>query len=243
MTKFSEGSKFRKKTQPFLDFLKWITDIAKLNSVGNKIGDGYVTQAALDEFKRTAHEHLDLYKVAAYYIFCMRLGMVDSIERNNQFKTYDGQHWHCEPWDIDIAIGNKNTGGNAFDVNGRGRRCSYFVKTRIWLYVFASSRRNRSKTSKNRFASFITFAAKIVREHSSSRNSFIIRIRMNRNMKIRAKLVRFGTAVLHRIILAKHYLDAVSFKCCFASFSNFTALNIFCSVTIRVFIFSLIRRR
>ena len=43
----------------------------------------------------------------------MRLGMVDSIERNNQFKTYDGQHWHCEPWDIDIAIGNKNTGGNA----------------------------------------------------------------------------------------------------------------------------------
>ena len=115
MTKFSEGSKFRKKTQPFLDFLKWITDIAKLNSVGNKIGDGHVTQAALDEFKRTAHEHLDLYKVAAYYIFCMRLGMVDSIERNNQFKTYDGQHWHCEPWDIDIAIGNKNTGGNAFD--------------------------------------------------------------------------------------------------------------------------------
>lgn len=115
MTKFSEGSKFRKKTQPFLDFLKWITDIAKLNNTGDKIGDGYVTQAALDEFKRTAHDHLDLYKVAAYYIYFLRFGMVDSVERNNQYKTYDGIHWHCEPWDVDIATGNKNTGGNAFD--------------------------------------------------------------------------------------------------------------------------------
>ena len=115
MTKFSEGSKFRKKTQPFLDFLKWITDIGQLNKVGDKIGDGYVTQAALNEFIKTAHEHLDLYKVAAYYIFFLRFGLVDSVERNNQYKTYDGKHWHCEPWDMDIATGNRNQGGNTFD--------------------------------------------------------------------------------------------------------------------------------
>ena len=53
--------------------------------------------------------------MAAYYIFCMRFGLVDSLERNAQLKTYDGVHWHYEPWDMDIALGNKNDGGIAYD--------------------------------------------------------------------------------------------------------------------------------
>ena len=32
------------------------------------------------------------------------------MERNAQLKTYDGQHWHYEPWDMDIALGNTNQG-------------------------------------------------------------------------------------------------------------------------------------
>jgi hypothetical protein len=53
--------------------------------------------------------------MAAYYIFVLRFGLVDSLERNAQLKTYDGQHWHYEPWDMDIALGNKNDGGIAFN--------------------------------------------------------------------------------------------------------------------------------
>jgi len=53
--------------------------------------------------------------MAAYYIFVLRFGLVDSLERNAQIKTYDGIHFHYEPWDMDIALGNRNTGGIAFD--------------------------------------------------------------------------------------------------------------------------------
>jgi len=37
------------------------------------------------------------------------------MERNVQIKTYDGVHFHYEPWDMDIALGNKNDGGIAYD--------------------------------------------------------------------------------------------------------------------------------
>jgi hypothetical protein len=67
------------------------------------------------KFEAEAAQHLDLYKMAAYYIFVMRFGLVDSLERNAQIKTYDGVHFHYEPWDMDIALGNKNDGGIAFD--------------------------------------------------------------------------------------------------------------------------------
>ena len=97
--KFNPNSKFVEKVQPFIDFFKWVVS----------------TRNNQAKFQAEAAQHLDLYKMAAYYIFCMRFGLVDSIERNAQLKTYDGQHWHYEPWDMDIALGNKNDGGIAYD--------------------------------------------------------------------------------------------------------------------------------
>jgi len=115
---FAEGtSKFIKKTQPWIDFLRWICSIGQLNKKqnGEHYIDGTVTDAALNKFIAEAHDHLDLYKVAAYYVFYIRFGLVDSVERNAQYKTYDGEHWFLEPWDMDIALGNKNTGGLVYD--------------------------------------------------------------------------------------------------------------------------------
>ena len=97
--KFSTSSNFYIKTKPFVDFHAWV-----VSTYGNQ-----------QKFQREAAQHLDLYKMAAYYIFCMRFGLVDSLERNAQIKTYDGIHWHYEPWDMDIALGNKNDGGIAYD--------------------------------------------------------------------------------------------------------------------------------
>jgi len=110
-------SKFIKNTQPWIEFLQWICGIGSLNvdGNGNHYIDGTVKPSVLEIFKQEAHDHLDLYKLAAYYIFYIRFGLVDSVERNAQFKTYDGQHWFCEPWDMDIALGNKNTGGLVYD--------------------------------------------------------------------------------------------------------------------------------
>lgn len=97
--KFSPNSSYVAKAQPFIDFHQWITST-------------YKNQA---KFEAEAAQHLDLYKMAAYYIFVLRFGLVDSLERNAQLKTYDGQHWHYEPWDMDIALGNKNDGGIAYN--------------------------------------------------------------------------------------------------------------------------------
>lgn len=109
---------FQQKVTPFMQFLEWITDVAALKSNGNVIGDSgsqaRVTQAELNKFIAEAHDHLDLYKLAAYYIFFLRFGLIDSVERNAQLKTYDGQHWHYEPWDMDIALGCANNGVIAY---------------------------------------------------------------------------------------------------------------------------------
>ena len=97
--KFNPNSKFVSKVQPFVDFYKWVVS----------------TRNNQAKFQAEAAQHLDLYKMAAYYIFFLRFGLVDSVERNAQLKTYDGVHWHYEPWDMDIALGNKNDGGIAYD--------------------------------------------------------------------------------------------------------------------------------
>ena len=104
-TKFGLDSKFRKKTQPWVEFVRWITGM--YDPASKTINH--------EKFQHEAAQHLDLYKMAAYYVIFLRFGLVDSVERNAQWKTYDGIHWHCEPWDMDIALGNMNSGGIAFD--------------------------------------------------------------------------------------------------------------------------------
>lgn len=92
-------NKFENTAQPFIDWYTWLVS----------------TRNNQQKFQNEAAQHLDLYKMAAYYIFILRFGLVDSLERNAQIKTYDGVHFHYEPWDMDIALGNKNDGGIAYD--------------------------------------------------------------------------------------------------------------------------------
>ena len=115
LTKFSPTSKFVKKATPFINFLKWITDCKNNYNKTTDWWNAGIYSSTQSAFEATAHKHLDLYKVAAYYIFFLRFGLIDSVERNAQLKTYDGQHWHYEPWDMDIALGNNNQGNLIFD--------------------------------------------------------------------------------------------------------------------------------
>lgn len=113
--KFGIMSKFRSNAQPFVDWVKWLTSCRNSYNVATEwwsAGEYSTAQAA---FEATAADHLDVYKMAAYYIFLLRFGLVDSGERNVQIKTYDGIHFHYEPWDMDIAMGNRNDGGIAFN--------------------------------------------------------------------------------------------------------------------------------
>lgn len=99
LQKSNPNSKFAKTAKPFVDWYKWLIS----------------TRNNHEKFRAEAEDHLDLYKLAAYYIFVLRFALVDSLERNAQIKTYDGVHFHYEPWDMDIALGNKNDGGIAFN--------------------------------------------------------------------------------------------------------------------------------
>ena len=110
LTKYDPSSKFVSKAAPFISFLKWITDCRQNYNNNTEWWSAGTYSSTQQAFEATAHDHLDLYKVAAYYIFFLRFGLVDSVERNAQLKTYDGQHWHYEPWDMDIALGNTNQG-------------------------------------------------------------------------------------------------------------------------------------
>lgn len=99
ISKSNPNSAFATAAKPFVDWYKWLVS----------------TRNNQQKFQSEAAQHLDLYKMAAYYIFILRFGLVDSLERNAQIKTYDGVHFHYEPWDMDIALGNKNDGGIAYD--------------------------------------------------------------------------------------------------------------------------------
>lgn len=99
LQKSNPNSHFAKAAKPFVDWYKWLIS----------------TRNNHEKFRAEAEDHLDLYKLAAYYIFVLRFALVDSLERNAQIKTYDGVHFHYEPWDMDIALGNKNDGGIAFN--------------------------------------------------------------------------------------------------------------------------------
>lgn len=112
--KYGENSQYLKKVKPFWDWIEWLVGTRPKNLTPTNSANGNVGEHGYDKFRSEAAQHLDLYKLAAYYIMVLRYGLVDSLERNAQLKTYDGQHWWYEPWDMDIALGNKNTGGITF---------------------------------------------------------------------------------------------------------------------------------
>lgn len=61
-------------------------------------------------FKRDKWEHLDVYKVAAYYVYLMRFGAVDQPVKNAMITTEDGQHYFFINYDNDTINGEINTG-------------------------------------------------------------------------------------------------------------------------------------
>ena len=64
----------------------------------------------LAAFKRDKWEHLDVYKVAAYYVYIMRFGAVDQTVKNAMLTTEDGQHYFYINYDNDTINGVVNTG-------------------------------------------------------------------------------------------------------------------------------------
>jgi hypothetical protein len=54
--------------------------------------------------------HLDVYKVAAYYVYLMRFGALDQVVKNCFLTSEDGIHYYFINYDNDTILGVDNTG-------------------------------------------------------------------------------------------------------------------------------------
>lgn len=75
--------------------------------------------AVMATFSAEKWQHMDVYKMAAYYVYLMRQGAVDQTVKNAMFTTEDGQHWYYILYDNDTINGLDNNGALAFgyDIN------------------------------------------------------------------------------------------------------------------------------
>lgn len=70
----------------------------------------WMTNVSVTDFATQKWEHLDVYKVAAYYIYLMRFGAVDQTVKNSMFTSEDGVHFYFINYDNDTINGLINTG-------------------------------------------------------------------------------------------------------------------------------------
>ena len=66
------------------------------------------------KFAAEYKEHLDVDKVAVYYVYLMRFGAVDQVVKNSMITTEDGIHWYFINYDNDTVLGLKNNGYLAY---------------------------------------------------------------------------------------------------------------------------------
>lgn len=70
----------------------------------------WMANVSSTDFTTQKWEHLDVYKVAAYYIYLMRFGAVDQTVKNSMFTSEDGVHFYFINYDNDTINGLINTG-------------------------------------------------------------------------------------------------------------------------------------
>ena len=104
----------------FTDISNWDTDW--VNAYEGRYPDGNTDTKALkslaawlvgvseSEFTLSKWNHLDVWKVAAYYVYLMRFGAVDQVVKNAMLTTEDGEHWYFINYDNDTINGLRNDG-------------------------------------------------------------------------------------------------------------------------------------
>ena len=68
------------------------------------------TKGDVGKFKTEKWQHLDVYKVAAYYIYLMRFGAVDQVVKNAMLTSEDGIHFFFINYDNDTINAERNDG-------------------------------------------------------------------------------------------------------------------------------------
>lgn len=92
-------------------FITWV--------VGSTIGSS--------TFKTQKWSHLDVYKMAAYYVYLMVFGAVDQTTKNSMLTSEDGVHYYFINYDNDTILGVRNDGILVFgpDIDRQSLDTSY----------------------------------------------------------------------------------------------------------------------
>ena len=95
---------------------------------------GDTMQVNLTTWRSGKADYFDLPKLAAYYVYLLRMGAVDQTVKNAMFTTEDGQHWFYINYDNDTILGIDNA-SHQFDT------WDYDLKSKIpgqangWYYA------------------------------------------------------------------------------------------------------------
>ena len=101
-------------------FAKWIT------TTGN--------------FASEKWQHLDVYKMAAYYVYVMRFGAVDQMVKNAMFTSEDGQKFYYINYDNDTINGLRNDGYLVYPPTITRQSLDESYTTEVYAYAGHDSR-------------------------------------------------------------------------------------------------------
>lgn len=70
----------------------------------------WISAVSANSFAIQKWQYLDVYKVAAYYIYLLRFGAVDQVVKNAMLTSEDGKKWYFINYDNDTVLGLRNDG-------------------------------------------------------------------------------------------------------------------------------------
>ena len=83
------------------------TDVGDLKSFSEWVVS---TKGNVEKFKAEKWQHLDVYKVAAYYVYLMRFAAVDQVVKNAMLTSENGTNFYYINYDNDTVAGVRNDG-------------------------------------------------------------------------------------------------------------------------------------
>ena len=95
----------------------------------------WLASVSQQDFATQKWEHLDLYKVAAYYIYLMRFGAVDQVVKNAMLTSEDGVHFYFINYDNDTINGLRNDGYLGFAPNIDRQSLDDSYTTEVYCYA------------------------------------------------------------------------------------------------------------
>ena len=92
------------------------------------------------DFAAEKWQHLDVYKMAAYYVYVMRFGAVDQMVKNAMFTSEDGQKFYYINYDNDTINGLRNDGYLMYPPTITRQSLDESYDTEVYAYAGHDSR-------------------------------------------------------------------------------------------------------